>query len=93
MNEKIKKILKKDFTIGCLSVLIPIVLLFMTVILVSIIDNRPSEAIWHQYCIEDGDCKTGETLIIDGKQTVITKEFCLNNNFDWNDKLEYCKIR
>jgi hypothetical protein len=46
------------------------------------------------YCIEDGDCYEGDTIFDGdiGKEIVITKEYCLENNYEWNEKYKMCKI-
>ena len=44
------------------------------------------------YCLEDGDCKAGRTIIIDDKEILIDKNSCIENNWNWHDKGNYCKI-
>lgn len=92
MNEKLKKFLKNDFAIGFLSLLIPVLVLMAFIIVILILDKQDPERVWHQYCIEDGDCKEGEELIIGGKHTVITKEYCLENHYKWNEEYKYCRL-
>lgn len=45
------------------------------------------------YCLEDGDCKIGRIIIVDGKEIKIDKNTCLKNNWIWHDKGNYCKIK
>ena len=44
------------------------------------------------YCIEDGDCEEGRILKDwNGKTIVITKEYCLENNYEWHEENKFCK--
>ena len=45
------------------------------------------------YCLEDGDCKVGRTIIINNKEILIDKNSCIENNWDWYEKSQYCKIK
>ena len=45
------------------------------------------------YCIEDGNCYEGDTIFDGdiGKEIVITKEYCIENNYEWHEENKMCK--
>ncbi len=45
------------------------------------------------YCLEDRDCKAERIIIIDNKEILINKNSCIENNWDWFEKSQYCKIK
>ena len=45
------------------------------------------------FCLEDGDCKAGRIIIINNKEILINKNSCIENNWDWYEKSQYCKIK
>ena len=78
-----KNILKNIF-VGLIIFLISLVLLVN--ILSSILPKS-------DYCLEDGDCKAGRIIIINNKEILINKNSCIENNWDWYEKSQYCKIK
>lgn len=67
-----------------------ICILFGSVIL--FLKNMPN-LFKSDYCLEDGDCKAGRIIIIDNKEILINKNSCIENNWDWYEKSQYCKIK
>ena len=54
--------------------------------------NKINNTFDSDYCLEDGDCKAGRIIIINNKEILINKNSCIENNWDWHDKGNYCKI-
>lgn len=44
-------------------------------------------------CAEFGLCKEGLTIFWNDKETTITKDFCLKNNYKWHEKKSSCFVR
>lgn len=44
------------------------------------------------YCIEDGICEVGQTIIDDGTKVIITKEYCLEKQYKWNEEKQICYL-
>ena len=97
MNEIAKSILKIIFTsiktiaIIFLLLLLGLVILFILFVLLIVILSPilPKS----DYCLEDGDCKAGRIIIINNKEILINKNSCIENNWDWYEKSQYCKIK
>ena len=45
------------------------------------------------YCLEDGDCKSGQVIIYDNKEITLNKDTCISNNWTWYEKYQTCKIQ
>ena len=89
MFSKIKTIIK-FIAIGFLSL---IGLLFFWIASVYIISLILPEELQPDYCIEDGECEEGRTLIDwNGNPFVITKEYCLENNYEWYEESKMCNL-
>lgn len=44
------------------------------------------------YCLEDGDCKSGRVIIFENKEITLNKENCIENGWKWYEKSQYCII-
>ncbi|MBR6162851.1 hypothetical protein IKQ26_03035 [bacterium] len=83
MFSKIKTIIK--FTVIGFFSLIGLLLFFVAL----------SSVLHSNYCIEDGYCYEGDTIFDGdiGKEIVITKEYCIENHYDWHEENKMCKLR
>ncbi|MBE7707293.1 MAG: hypothetical protein E7Z88_01145 [Cyanobacteria bacterium SIG27] len=69
--------------------------IFIYILLISMILflKNMSNLFKSDYCLEDGDCKAGRIIIINNKEILIDKNSCIENNWDWYEKSQYCKIK
>ena len=44
-------------------------------------------------CLEFGVCVEGLVLKENGKEFVMTKEYCISHNYTWSDKRSSCNTR
>lgn len=80
----------KTIVFGLLIILVGLVILLILLALLAIILSPilPKS----DYCLEDGDCKAGRIIIVNNKEILIDKNSCIENNWVWHEKSNYCKI-
>lgn len=68
--------------------------IFIYILLISMILflKNMSNLFKSDYCLEDGDCNAGRIIIINNKEILIDKNSCIENNWNWHDEGNYCKI-
>jgi hypothetical protein len=81
----------KTITIIFITIFIGLIIFLILLVILAIILSPilPKS----DYCLEDGDCKAGRIIIINNKEILINKNSCIENNWDWHEKSQYCKIK
>ena len=81
----------KTITIIFITIFIGLIIFLISLaLLVNILQRILPKS---DYCLEDGDCKAGRINIINNKEILINKNSCIENNWDWYEKSQYCKIK